>query len=215
MKKKESKNISLKSKKFKPGNLIETIQLKDNILQNITYHNARFNKTRKELFGINESVNLAKEISIPKIYSSGIFKCRVTYSEKIEKIEFEPYKRPKIQSLKCISADRLNYPYKFSDRTEIISHYAQRGEFDDILFIKDGMVTDTSYANIIFWDGDQWFTPSTPLLKGTTRARLLREGKITEASIDVNQIKKYTKARIINAMNDMDESADISIKDIV
>ncbi len=33
-------------------NLIETIKVQNRILQNIEFHNIRFNRSRKELFGI-------------------------------------------------------------------------------------------------------------------------------------------------------------------
>ena len=75
--------------------------------------------------------------------------------------------------------------------------------------MKNGLITDTSYANIVFWDGQNWLTPSTPLLAGTKRARLLHESKIKEAEIRVDDLIKYEKARIINALNDLDDSQDI------
>jgi 4-amino-4-deoxychorismate lyase len=44
---------------------------------------------------------------------------------------------------------------------------------DDIIIVRNGFVTDASYANLIFRKGDEWFTPATFLLAGTMRAFLL------------------------------------------
>ena len=74
-----------------------------------------------------------------------------------------------------------------------------------MIFLKNGKVTDSSYANIIFFDGIQWFTPSTFLLNGTCRQRLLNEGKITEAPIHYTDIRDFQQIGFINAMLDMGE----------
>ncbi len=76
--------------------------------------------------------------------------------------------------------------------------------------MKNGFVTDTSYANIVFWDGGKWITPTSPLLHGTARDRLLDSNQITEAEIAIDDLKNYSKAKIINAMIDMDEGYDIN-----
>jgi 4-amino-4-deoxychorismate lyase len=72
------------------------------------------------------------------------------------------------------------------------------------LIIKNELVTDTSIANIAFFDGEKWLTPKKPLLKGTTRARLLENGEIFEADIDVHTLKNYTQVALLNAMIDFD-----------
>ena len=80
-----------------------------------------------------------------------------------------------------------------------------REEGDDILIIKDLLVTDTSIANIAFeTSGGEWITPKNPLLKGTTRARLLDEGKLKEADIRVHELRSFTKVALLNAMIDFD-----------
>ena len=141
------------------GYLIETIKIKNRSIQNIAFHNIRFNKSRKELFGIKGTTDLTKEITIPDDLTEGTYKCRVTYARQIEKIEFEPYHRTAIRTLKCITANDLNYAYKFANRLAITQLLANKENFDDLLIIKDGLVTDTSFANIIFWDGLNWITP--------------------------------------------------------
>jgi len=48
---------------------------------------------------------------------------------------------------------------------------------DEVVFIKNGMVTDCSIGNLLFFDGHEWITPYIPLLKGTQRAFLLDKKK--------------------------------------
>lgn len=194
--------------------LFETLRIENRTIYYPEYHNRRMNESREDLFGIHEPIDLEKEIKLPESLTDGIYKCRVTYSQKITQIEIEPYHRPAIKSLKCITADKLEYDRKFANRSEIAALYAQRDNSDDILIIKDGLVTDTSFANIIFWDGQQWLTPDKPLLTGTTRARLLAEGKIKATSMKAAHFKLFSRARIINALNDLEESADILIGEI-
>ena len=86
------------------------------------------------------------------------------------------------------------------DRKEIDKLFEKRGKADDILIVKNGFITDTSIANIAFFDGKKWFTPKTCLLRGTTRERLLKEKKIFEKDIRVEDIKRYKKIALLNAM---------------
>ena len=72
--------------------------------------------------------------------------------------------------------------------------------FDDIIIEKKGFITDTSIANLAFYDGEQWFTPKNPLLEGTMRAKLLDEGFLQTREIKRSEISHYTKVALMNAM---------------
>jgi len=191
------------------GNLLETIKVKDSQLQNINWHNVRFNHSRRKLFGIKEELKLETFIKIPPDLTNAIYKCRLTYSKEIEKIEFEKYFPRTILSLKIVEFNEIQYAFKYKDRSKIDELFRLKENCDDILIVKNGLITDTSYANIVFWDGQKWITSSSPLLNGTARNRLLSEGKISEAKITIEDLKIFKKARIINAMNDLRESPDI------
>ncbi|HON17298.1 MAG TPA: chorismate-binding protein, partial [Spirochaetota bacterium] len=62
-------------------------------------------------------------------------------------------------------------------------------------------------ANIAFYDGEKWLTPTKPLLYGTKREYLLEEGKIVEEEISTRDIKFFYKVSLINAMLDLEEIA--------
>lgn len=191
--------------------LLETIKIKNKQKQNITWHNQRFNISRLELFGVKEPLALENIIQIPASIDDTVYKCRIVYSKEIKAIEFEKYTPKIIKSLKIIECNDIDYSYKYHDRTKLNNLFQHKSSCDDILIVKNGFVTDTSYANIVFWDGKKWITPATPLLKGTVRERLLSEGKIFESEISKNDLPKFEKSRIINAMNDLGESQDILI----
>ena len=54
------------------------------------------------------------------------------------------------------------------------------------------------------WKNGIWFTPRNPLLKGTTRARLLSVGKIVESDIRVQELRSFSQVALLNAMVDFD-----------
>ena len=67
------------------------------------------------------------------------------------------------------------------------------------------MVTDSSYANLVFSDGVKWYTSTSFLLNGTCRQRLLKEGKIEERPIFQKDIPSFGYIGLINAMLDLGE----------
>lgn len=184
--------------------LIETIKVQNGHFMHIQYHNARYNATRRQLFGITRELSLENEISIPGNLTNEVYKCRITYHTKIEKVEFEPYEARSIASIKVVVDNEIDYPFKYAVRSAINKLFSQKGDCDDILIVKNGFLTDVSYANIALWSGNKWFTPATPLLFGTTRARLIRDEKLAEQNIRAEELYKFQKLRLFNAMMDIE-----------
>ncbi len=194
--------------------LLETIRCESGVLQNLTWHQARMDYAWKMLFKSFRRFNLA-ELVVPEEFKIGLFKCRMIYAEGLENVEFLPYQLPKIQSLKMVVNDEIEYRHKFADRSEIHKLFEKRGNADDILIVKYGQITDTSYANIILFDGKNWLTPSKPMLQGTQRAKLLAETKIIPASITPVNLPRFSKARLINAMIRFEDEVDLNIGSII
>ena len=184
--------------------LLETIKCNDGKLFNMEFHQARFEKAQEEYFGITPQINLFDKIEIPEFAKKGLFRCRVTYSKKIEKIEFIPHQYREIKSLKLVEDDEIDYHFKYADRERLQKLFEKRAGCDDIIIIKNGCITDSFTANLIFFDGKKWFTPDTPLLHGTQRTKLLFEKQIFECRLTVADIKKYEKVGLINAMQDFE-----------
>jgi len=193
----------------------ETIKIEGNQLSNLVYHQKRMDKTRLEVLSLKVPIDLSKKIIIPKELSGQKLKCRINYSEKIENIEFEIYNRRRIKTLKIIIDNDIDYSYKFSDRKKLNKLLSQKGDLDEILIVKNGLITDTSFSNIVFFDGNKFVTPSLPLLKGTMRQKLLDTENISEEDIKVSDLKDFQSAFLINAMLDLDKAVEIKIEDIV
>lgn len=76
----------------------------------------------------------------------------------------------------------------------------KRDGCDDVIFLKDGLLTDTSIANIALYIDGVWLTPQKPLLQGTTRARLLEKKFLKEEKLTINSLKIAQKFAIMNAL---------------
>jgi len=186
--------------------LFETIKIENGQLKNLIFHNKRLNDARKFFFNCSDFIDLKKIIKIPLLYKDNICKCKVLYSKVVEEIIFDSYKKKHITCLKLIIADDIEYSYKYKDRNQLETLFSKKGFYDDILIVKNKEITDTSFSNIVFYDGCKWFTPSNPLLKGTKRASLIERKKITPEIITVKDLKLFKKASLINAMLELGET---------
>lgn len=194
--------------------LFEAIKVKKCQFCNLDHHQQRVEQSLYTLFEAPPSIDL-NAIKIPSSLDlEGIYKCRVTYSDKIEAVKFIPYEKRQIQSLKLVSNNEIDYRLKYNERKELEGLKKQQGRADEILIIKNGLVTDTSYTNIAFYDGSKWYTPSTPLLRGTKRQKLLDEGLIIEIQIREMDIPDFQYACPVNAFFDLIPENYLLIKDI-
>ena len=182
----------MKSQKF-----IETIKIEDGTVFNIKWHNFRLNYTRKEIFKTDNFLNLQEYInSFPK---KGLLRCRLLYSKEIESIEYIPYTTREIKSLKVIQSN-IEYNYKYANRDELNSLKEQFSSYSDIIIEKNGLLTDTTIANIALFDRDSWITPKTPLLKGTIREKLIDRGFLLTKDIKSDDLNNFSNFALMNAM---------------
>jgi len=196
--------------------LVETIRSEDGILRNLSYHNERLNRSVADLFGKRPALSLEEIVKVPVNARSGIFKCRVEYDFSVQKIEFIEYEARIIRSLKLIEDNSIDYSYKYTDRKRIEELLMRSEGCDEILIIKNGLVTDSSYANIILRDQrGRWITPDSYLLAGTRRAGLLQKGLITERRVTYKDLEKYSEVKLINAMLDINDSESIPISGVL
>lgn len=145
---------------------------------------------------MKHSLPLSDMIDAPP---TGLYRCRILYDETIQKIEYIPYTFKKIQTLKIVSSD-IDYAYKYADRKIFSTLLEMHSKADEIIIEKDGYLTDTTIANIAFYDGAKWLTPLNPLLKGTTMTRLLDEGLLHPKKIKKEELTNYTYVALMNAM---------------
>jgi 4-amino-4-deoxychorismate lyase len=181
--------------------LIESIRLLDGIFNNPSYHQARMDASIHALFNRQNSIDLKQYLETAHYPKAGLFKCRILYDDTaIYSTEFISYAPRRVNSLKIIESNTIDYAYKYEARTSIDELFALRDNCEDIIIVKNGLVTDSSYSNLIFFDGKHWITPARPLLKGTMRQSLLEAGVIQEGIITRKEIYTFQRCRLINAM---------------
>jgi 4-amino-4-deoxychorismate lyase len=190
--------------------LLESIKITGGIPQNLDLHNARLNNSRRQLFGSTNLIDLRDVLHTPPDLTEMVYKCRVLYDETIQKIEYLPYTPRTIKSLRLILGDDIEYAHKYVDRSQI-DRLRNESSSDDILIIKRNRITDSSQANVVFFDGTSWITPAEPLLRGTRRQALLDSGRIREEDITVHDLQHFKKAALINAMIDLEEGTYIEM----
>ncbi len=187
--------------------LLETIKIENGKVHNIEWHNRRCNQSRLELFGEKSVLNLEEFIEPPK---KGLYRCRILYDNEVNSVEYIPYSPKKITSLKIIQSN-IDYKYKYSNREELTS--LLENSYDEVIIEKNGFLTDTTIANIAFYDGKQWVTPLEPLLEGTMRTKLLSEEFLILKNIKSKDIKSYSHFALMNAMIGFQIQKSINIKE--
>jgi len=193
---------------------IETICYENGVFQRIGLHNERCNRTRHHFFGLVPDLHLEMYLSVPQNLKDEIVKCTVTYGIEITNIEYQLYVIRPIRSLKLICDDTIEYPFKYADRTKLTSLFKLKGQYDDILIIRNRLITDTSYANAIFLKNKRWYSPNKPLLQGTRLMSYLSNGLVTPAPLQPGDLSLYSEIRIINAMISIENSPRIPIENV-
>ena len=197
-----------------PYPLLESIFLKDGQFRHLEIHQKRIDYSRKQALNLENKLDLENYLAQNKIPQRGIFKCRFLYGAHFADPEFIAYEYKPINSLKIAEANALNYALKFSNREAINDIYSIRGACDDVLLVKQGFITDSSYCNIAFREDSQWFTPDKPLLKGVQRQFLLNQEIINEQEIRLSDLARFSSFKLFNAMIDWQLAAEIPVEAI-
>ena len=190
---------------------IETICYENGSFQRIGLHNDRCNKTRRHFYGDLPSIKLENYLFIPDDLKGFKVKCTVTYGFEITNIVYSKYEIKPINSLLIVKDNHIEYSYKYFDRKELTVLTEKKGQHSDILIIKNDLITDISYANIIFKHKNKWYSQSNPLLLGTRLQSYFKDKHVIPARITLNSISNFTEARIINAMISIEDSPIIPI----
>ncbi|RXJ87788.1 branched-chain amino acid aminotransferase [Arcobacter sp. CECT 8985] len=180
----------------------ETIKCDDYNIFNIEYHNKRVAKTIAKNFDLSEYIYPL---------SQKLLRCKIIYNDdEILKIDFFEYKKRDIKKFKIVYDDEINYEKKYLNREKLNCLFEKKDNCDEIMIFKNGLLTDTSIANIAIFYNDLWITPSKPLLNGTTRQRYLDLGILKTADITFDMLKNAEKIALLNAMIDFDVLEDYS-----
>jgi 4-amino-4-deoxychorismate lyase len=159
----------------------------------LKYHQQRINNTRI-FFGFKDKLELRVEsFDLPR---DGEFRLRVDYSKDIKSFTCRPLTCREFKEFRIVESD-IEYAYKYANRDELD---ALKVDAKEIIIVKNGLLTDTTIANIALHVDGVWLTPKTPLLHGTTRARLIDSGFLMCEDLTIEDLKKAQNFAIMNAL---------------
>ena len=178
---------------------VETIKVCDGQFCHPAYHEQRALATALTVFGCSLDWDLSGW-AIPDELRRGLVKCRVVYDTMVREVTFTPYVFRQIASLRLVEGEAIDYAFKSTDRSGLERLLAQRDGCDDVLIVRRGMITDTSFSNVVLEDATGLYTPDTFLLDGTCRRRLIDEGIVQVRPIPVTELSRYDRLYLVNAM---------------
>lgn len=171
----------------------ETILVKDGELLNVEYHQKRVNSTRSFL-GFKDKLVLKKQNF--DLAKKSEFRLRVDYAKDIESFTCKAFTCREFKEFKIVESD-IKYAYKYSDRENLDK---LKDDDKEVIIVKNGLLTDTTIANIALQKEGVWLTPKTPLLRGSTRERLIESGFLKCANLTITDLKKAQNFAIMNAL---------------
>ncbi len=184
---------------------IESIKIEDREISLLEFHQKRVDQTFAH-FGKEGSLDLANIYRSLESDGDGLFKLRIVYDlDKKIRTQLIPYALPEIHSFQLVENNSYDYSFKFEDRKEL-ERMKMKARAEEIIIVKNNHITDTSYSNLLFKKGKEWFTPVSYLLNGVQRQHLLKQKKVKEAEITLQNLKSFSHFQIINAMNGFNEN---------
>lgn len=184
---------------------IESIKVEDREIFLLELHQKRVDQTFAH-FGKEGSIDLSKIYKNLENDGDGLFKLRIVYDlERKVRTQLIPYALPEIHSFQLVENNSYDYSFKFEDRKEL-ERMKMKAKAEEIIIVKNNHITDTSYSNLLFKKGKDWFTPATYLLNGVQRQNLLKQKKVKETEITLQNIKDFSHFQLINALNDFNEN---------
>lgn len=179
---------------------LETVLAEDGEVKHLEFHQKRVDKVLKD-FAIDKQIVL-KEIITPPV-TEGKTRCRVLYDDSMLEVSYHPYTPKVIKRFKSIElSENFDYSYKYADRDFFNALHEKHSTYDEFILTRNGLVSDCTIANLAFYDKslNSFITPKRALLAGTTRERLLQEGKIIEKDITFDEVKNFDSLIMLNAM---------------
>lgn len=188
--------------------LLETIRIENGVAERFRYHQKRIQKSVEQCYSVTNLFEL-EGIEVPEEYSVGIVKCRILYDVRVRLISFEPYVIRPLHKLKLVYSDSIDYSLKWADRYALNLLLTQKEDADDVIIVKNGELTDISYANIALKIDGQLYTPQNCLLKGTRRQSLLDEGVIIEKRLTIDDLRLADSVLVFNAMIGLEDNIEV------
>ena len=140
---------------------VETIRLQNHELCNIALHQLRYENTARRFFDSGYALEDIAKVVSQFSERGGVNKIRIVYDESgVVLTSCEPYTMKNIKTLRLVECNDIDYTYKYADRSELDKAMTMRGNCDNVVIVRNGLLTDTSYTNIALYDGKHWLTPA-------------------------------------------------------
>lgn len=188
----------------------DVICVRNGQLQRLDYHYRRMSNTCKTFYNKELSFECLNE-GLASCSKEGLYKCRIVYGDKIESVTYTEYHPKQVNTVQFVYDDTIEYSHKYLDRSAL-TKLVENSETDDVIIVKNGLITDSSFCNLIFEDAEgRKFTPKEALLKGTYREWLLEQGIVEETSIKKEDVYRYKFVYFVNAMRGIDDCTKMEI----
>ena len=184
--------------------VFETLRIKDNVIDQFDDHIQRMQNTAGRLWNCQLDLTGLQE-KIMSHCQGGLQKCNIHYNAHQFEISVSDYMPKNIHSFVLAFDDDIQYDLKYTDRESLHRPLKNKMPDVEVIFVKHSKLTDTSYSNIALWNGVEWHTPKSPLLKGTKRQQYIHQKRIVEKDILVTDLVHYQKIALINAMLDLND----------
>ena len=194
---------------------LETIRIQDGHAHHVADHIERMCRTALHFGFVAPPLPADLDALVPHDLRTGIVRCRIVYGHTLREITFTPYRRRRLERLIAVDAGAMDYAFKYADRSPLERPNIPLSEADELLFIRGGYVTDTSYTNLILRRGQELFTPDTFLLDGTCRRRLLRTAQVRTAQVRLSDLPAYDELLLVNAMMPLGEALRLPASSVV
>ncbi|MEO6693420.1 MAG: aminotransferase class IV [Saprospiraceae bacterium] len=184
----------------------ESIALRNGKILNLVEHQSRINHCFKIYYPGYIAINLADIEIISDQNKFELVKLKFQYNHNEYSMGYSKYTTQRIKEFFLYPLPSFIYNFKFSDRLFFDSLKCKIPIDSEYIFLQNNLLTDTSYSNLIFQDGNSWVTPKECLLNGCMREKLIKEKKISERSITTEDLKYYSGFKLINALNEFESS---------
>lgn len=194
---------------------LETIRIQDGHAHHVADHIDRMRRTALHFGFTAPALPADLDALVPHTLRTGTVRCRIVYGHTLREITFTPYHRRRLERLIAVDAGAMDYAFKYADRSPLERPNLPLSETDELLFVRGGYVTDTSYTNLILRRGDELVTPDTFLLNGTCRRRLLRTAQVRTAQVRLSDLPAYDELLLVNAMMPLSEALRLPASSVV
>jgi len=119
-----------------------------------------------------------------------------------EYLEIERTAKLGIHHFPKVASSPIEKRYPYTQNLQIIDE-AKRAGFDDFILVnRDGIITETAIANLVFQLDDDWVTPplSDGVLPGVMRALLVEKAGVIVRQIFANQVDLIESGFVISSL---------------